>query len=149
MGKRIKVEGDKKLIKKLLRLADRKTIKKINRKATNVAATPLVKAVKRNVPVDTGLLKKAIAKKLTAYVRSFSYNAIVGADVGVRATDEDGNEYIPANIDHLVEYGFAHPGGTHVPARSFLRKGWEEGIGDAQKRLNAKLKEEIEKAASK
>lgn len=139
----INIKGDKKLIKKLKELGNPKLAKRILKKAINAAARQVVKAARQNVDSDTGALKKAITAKVVG--KNFNYTAIVGADTA--AVSEDGGE--PANYDHLVEYGFQHESGVNVPARSFLRKGFEAAAPQAQKMLEDKIAKEIEKAATK
>lgn len=64
---KVKIEGDKALIRKLNRLAD-KEAKKVIRIAYRAAAKPIFNEVKRKCPVVSGKLKKTL--KLRALPRS-------------------------------------------------------------------------------
>jgi HK97 gp10 family phage protein len=134
MGKiGMRMKGDKALLKKLNNVAKSGAYKAC-RKAVVAGTQPLFKAVKSNVPVDEGNLKKAMVKKVSG--KRGNYNGIVGADVDF--VGENGEQ--PIRYDHLVEYG--HDG---VPARSFVRKGFDESGAAARAAYEAKLAAEIEK----
>ena len=142
-----RVEGDKKLIKQLKRLGSVKVAKRVLRKAVNAASQEVVKAVRRNAPVDTGTYKIAATKKVVG--SDFNYTGIIGADAKAKGPVVDGATRIPANYDHLIEYGYQLADGTNVPAQAPLRKGFEQAAPAAQRRLNEKLKEGIEREAAK
>ncbi len=143
----IKVQGDKQLIAKLKALGDEKLAKRILRKAVNAAGQQVVKAARANVQSDTGALKKAITKKVVG--KNFNYSAIIGADVAARGPEVDGTVRMPANYDHLVEFGYQHASGKTVPGHSFLRKGFDQSVKAAQDMLDDKLAKGIEAAAKK
>lgn len=74
------------------------------RKSVNAGATPIQRTYKANLPKVTGLLKKAVKKKVKFYAKSTSYIAVIGADKNVVGT-RNGKKYVPANIAGVVEGG--------------------------------------------
>ncbi|MCE9553424.1 MAG: HK97 gp10 family phage protein [Planctomycetes bacterium] len=147
LGK-LKMTGDKRLMKKLEHLASQKAAKRMLRTSVNAAATPIVKAIRSQEPVRTGLLKKAIKKKVVRGRNEFGYTAIMGADANVQG-EINGKPYKPANIDHLVEFGAQLANGTTIPAQAPLQKGFDAGVGAASNAFNAKLKQKLEAEAKK
>ncbi len=109
----IVVMGDKKLIRKLERLT--KGVTAIVRSATSKSLTPVNKAAKRAAPVDTGLLKKSIGKKIKTYRRS---GAVVGL-IGVR----DGfTEISGGKKRNPAKYGIIIEARTRFLKSSFVSK---------------------------
>ena len=93
---------------RLIRILDGlgKDITKIVRPAVNAALTPINKAAKRGAPVDTGILKKSIGKKVKTYKRTGIVMGMVGARGGFRILEpgrNDGRERIPVFYHHLAE----------------------------------------------
>jgi hypothetical protein len=52
--------------------------RKVARQAINAAATPVVKAARSKAPEESGLLKKAMGKKIKTYKQSGTVAAISG-----------------------------------------------------------------------
>jgi HK97 gp10 family phage protein len=115
----------------------------INRRAVNLATSPIVRAAKRNCPVDKGDLRKSQTKKV--YNRGSNAMGIVGADADY--IGEDGQK--PSHYDHLIEFGHETKDGKHVPANPYLRTAWEESINEAQRIYGEEVAAGIEKAALK
>ncbi len=106
MGKpRIVITGHKELIRKLKAIGSTRVASRVLRKAANAATNPLLKAVKAETPVDSGALKKSMAKKVGA--KNFRVFGIVGSDVS--KVGEDGKPI--AHHLSLVNNGFEHVGG--------------------------------------
>lgn len=139
---KLTLTGDKALERKLKRLGDRRKLKKVMRRATNAAATVLVKGVRSEWPEDSGLSKRAVTKKILS--TKAGYSAIIGVDAAVR--DE---KHVPSNIDHLVEFGYQHTGGRTVPARAPLRRGYDKSQAEARRRFEEKAAEDVEKEATR
>ena len=141
MPKKLKIEGEARLLKKLAALGSKTAAKRVLRRAASAAATPLKEAVKSRAPTETEALKKAIGKE----VRSKGFN--VDARVGARADYEHAGRR-PAKYDHLVEFGT-----EDAPAQPFLRPGYDatedqmrrvyrekvaEGLAAEQRKLKGK-----------
>jgi HK97 gp10 family phage protein len=137
--KSIEVKGDKHLLK-ILQELNSKVAKQVNRRAVNLATTPILQAVKQNVPVDKGDLKKAQTKKITS--KGGQANGIVGADADY--VSEDGSR--PAHYDHIIEYGHIAQDGKHVPANPYMRTAWDSSIEQAREIHEKALQEGIDQA---
>jgi hypothetical protein len=151
---RLKLTGADKLRKQLAELGKRANA--VNRRAVNVGTTPLLRAVKDEVPVEAGDLRRAQTKKVTS--SGPRANGIVGADAAYIAQDgerigkgeqphPDKEIKQPSHYDHLVEYGHVAPDGTAVPANPYMQRGWDSGIGAGQAAYEKALAEGIEKAS--
>jgi HK97 gp10 family phage protein len=163
-----KLTGDKKLIQKLRELGKKSV--GINRRAINLATTPILQAVKAACPVEHGDLKKSMIKKV--WNRGEVADGIVGADTSyvvgaasgeklqlgatkkesnaiIAAASEDGGVIRPSKYDHLVEFGHATKGGGQVAAQPFMRNGWDSSISEARAKYEEELKNGLEKAAEK
>jgi hypothetical protein len=140
----ITIKGADRLIKKLKALGSEKTARRIMRRVTNAATTPLLQAVRAEIPVDEGSLKKSIAKKVIG--RRMRYNGIVGSDIS--RLDEDGKE-IAARHLHLVEEGFEAVNGKVIPGQFPLRRGQENAKARVASVYESKLADEIDKEAAK
>ena len=126
--------GDKKLIAKLEKLA-RKFQRRIEKKVLRAGATPIKKAIKKEVPVDEGHLKKSIDFKLTG-----KGAAIIGPRGDYY---EDGES--PANYSHLVEYGYTTEDGKTVPGKHPIERGYKAAEATSAAKMNAKAESEINK----
>lgn len=140
------LKGETALIKKLKRLGDRRKLKKVVRRATTSSAQVVVKGVRQKWPVESGLSKKSVTKKIISTRAGFS--AIIGIDKDAIG-EAHGRQHIPSNIDHLIELGFQHPGGKSVPAVAPLRRGFEASKHAAEAEFERKATAEIEKEAKK
>lgn len=135
------VKGERELLAKLKNLGGAGA-KRAARKAVNAGTQPMLKAVRAAAPVETGALKKAMAKKITG--KGFNVNGIVGADANY--VGDDGRK--PVKYDHLVEYGHKGPDGT-VPPHPFIRSGYDVSVAAAREKYAEKLASEIEAEAEK
>ena len=141
-GAPLKLTGDKQLIKKLRKLGNVRVLKRVVRKAVNAAATPVVKAVRKEWPQDSGLSAQSVTKKVVS--TRAGYVAVIGIDAKAR------NEtHVPSKIDHLIELGWQTPEGTSVPAIAPLRKGFEKAHAAAEAKFASKVAQEIDREASK
>ena len=91
----IKLEGAEELERQLKGL-DETLRKKAYRKALTKGANVVLKSAKEKVPVDTGNLKRSLAKKVTVSKREHS--ARIGWTQGKQAKHD-------AYYGHMVEYG--------------------------------------------
>jgi hypothetical protein len=133
---------------RLLRQLPGRIESKVNRRACNLAATPLLSAVKSECPVDEGDLKRSQITKVTN--AGGVANAIVGADESYLATDEEGGQRKrPSKYDHLVIFGFQTEGGGHVAGNNYLQRGYDDGIGDARARYESVLADGVQSEAAK
>ena len=106
-----KIEGEKKLLRRLGMLADSFQVKAI-RTAMRNGAKPVRKAMRDRAPVDRGLLKLAIATKLVVYKQSQTAVGIVGPRYGVKGKKAEKimaemgeSKAEPAKYMHLVDQG--------------------------------------------
>jgi hypothetical protein len=80
-----------------------KVRRKVVRRAVNMAATPVVRAVKARATKQSGTLKKSIRKKVKLYEGTAI--ALVGASSAVSG-EHAGRKRKPVYYSHLVEGGF-------------------------------------------
>ena len=137
---RAKVTGDKGLLAILTQLPGR-VATRVNRRAVNLATTPILRASKAEAPVDKGNLRAALIKKVVS--RKMRASGIVGAD----AAYVGGNGEQPVRYDHLVEYGHVTADGTVTTPDPFLQRGWDESIGGATDLYRQTMAEGIEAEA--
>lgn len=105
--------GDKQLIRKLERLT--RVITTIVRGASSKALTPVNKLAKRAAPVDTGLLKKSIGKRIRTYRRS-------GAVVGLIGVREGFTQVTGGKKRNPAKYGIIIEARTGFLKNSFISK---------------------------
>ena len=141
MNARLKITGLEALNRKLQNLASERKQATILRKAARAGIGPVVKALKREVPVDKGGLKKSQDRKITG--KGFKVSAIAGADVNY--VDADGEH--PGKVDHLVVHGHVAPDGTVVPPNDFVSRAADASMDEAHAKYADKLADEIEKLA--
>ena len=129
-------------------------------KALRAASKPVIAAIRQEVPVETGSLKKSVGLKLRTYKGNSTRVSIIGARVKAYATDRGKRN--PAYYAHLVEFGVKphkvrkrnkgrkdgrmrviqmHPG--HEGTGAF-RRGFEGGEGRAKAELVRVLREVVE-----
>jgi HK97 gp10 family phage protein len=140
----ISMLGDVKLERMLAKLHP--TVqRKIGRKASRRAFTPIKKAIVANTPVLTGALKEGI--KLRALKRStlvFGHKVLTPerADLGLsdRGPGDENSSYYP----FAVEYGHGN-----VPAVRFMRDAYDKNENRALSLFRANLFRGIEEAAKK
>ena len=116
----ITIEIDKKEAKRLdkkFKTLPAAVVRRINRRASSQAITPVLKSAKAKVPKRKGLLKKSLGRKQKSYPRNDVVYSMVGPRKGFK--DEEGNN--PVNYAHLVEKGT-----KYAKAQPFLRPAMEE-----------------------
>lgn len=142
----MEIDGLKELQKKLATLPER-VQRKVMRSATNAGASPILKAAKRKAKKRTGLLKKALGKKVVTNKKNQSVTAVIGPRKDVTG-EVNGKTYKPSRTAHLVEKGFIAANGEHVAAQPFLNPALEETAGEAVSVIASKLGQGIEKEAA-
>lgn len=138
----VKISGLDTLLRRLSALASESKQKTILRKSARAGIAPIVKAEKRNCPVDKGNLKKAMDRKITG--RGFRISALAGADINY--VGEGGER--PGKYDHLVIRGHVAPDGSVVPPNDFITRAADQSKAQAEAKYAEKMKEEIEKLAT-
>ncbi len=137
MAQGMRLTGHRSLMRKFARLGDA-VQRRIVRRPTAAALTPISKEAKQNAPVDKGFLKKSIGKKVKVY-RGGVWGG-VGPRVGDKFifTDDEGRRRIPANYAHIVH-----------KRNPFLRKAFESKLTVAQRILNNGIRINLKKEALK
>lgn len=148
MGKAdFQLHGAKELDKKLRSLGE-KVHRRVTRQAVTAAATPVVKAAKANVAVDSGLAKKAMAKKVSTDKKTMAVSARIGAKRSVSG-EVNGKTRKPSRYIHLIEKGYIDANGNHVPPQPFLQPAVQQSGEQAMTVMQAKLAAGIEREAAK
>jgi len=137
----VELIGDKKLRRKLQQLAGGAQ-RRIVRPAVSKALTPINRAAKRRCPVETGLLKRSIGKKVKAYKWSGTVWGGVGPRVGYKKQMPDGSWRNPTKYAHLVELGT-----VGLAARPFLRPALDTNRQKAMGILATEIRRRLEKEA--
>ena len=114
---------------------------KVLGQATSAATTPVLKSAKQKAPVETGLLKKSLGKKLKKYKRNAVAVCIVGPRSGFK---DEGTGRNPANYAHLVELGT-----THSAPKPFLRPALDENKSKIISKFESKMRSGIERETQK
>lgn len=83
------------------------------RAGVTAAAAPIVKQTKATVKRQSGLLKKAITRKIKTYRGGNVVVSVIGANRNVSG-DYKGRKRVPANYFHLVEGGHDSVPGDHA-----------------------------------
>lgn len=139
--------GHKALDKKLRTLGD-KVQRRVTRKAVNAAATPVLKAARAKAPKQSGLLKKAMGKKVATNKKTGDIVGIVGARKQIEG-EYQGEKRKPSRYSHLVEKGFIDSSGKFVPPSPFLFPALDETEGQALDILRDKFAEGVIREAAK
>lgn len=145
----------KKLDKQLKRLGDR-GYRKVVRKASAKAATPMVRAIRKRAK---GSIKKGIAKKTKTYNNGTIFT-IIGVSGPHGHLLEFGHRLVAGGTIARLRGGktpkAADPSKTgqghvvgHVRAHPFVRPAWDEGASKMQSKLTAELEAGIVKESSK
>lgn len=149
--------GGQQLDRKFKRLASGSIRRKVVRKAARAGGGVIVKAVRRNSPVDTKLLKRSFTQKIKWYRTSGTIVSVIGA----KSKKERGRN--PANYLHLLEGGVKphtipgpvtfERGGVQVtvpsvdhpgfPAMKFMERSFRQTHGQALRKFRDKYKVEI------
>lgn len=139
--------GAKELEKALKTLGER-TQRKVTRQAVNAACTPILKAARANVEVESGLLKESLAKKIVTYPEAMTVVGIIGPDTQTKG-EFDGEPRVPWRYAHLVENGHINPQGEFVPPHPFMRPAYDSSEAQALDVMKEKLGKGIEREAAK
>ena len=126
---------------------DEKEQKKIARRITRAGAKVMIPTIKSLVPIDHN--RERIGKNLVDTIKARALprsRASVGSFIRTGKKSELGIEedevgYYPAHI----EYGFTRKNGTHVPAQSYLRAGFDIKKDAAFKVMGVALFKELKK----
>ncbi len=115
------IDGLPGLIGQLAQFKSKSTAKRLMRGGMGKAAQALVQAARRETPTETGLLKKAMTKRVKS--RGMGMTATVGADASKVGEGPDGRRRVPANYIHLVEYGHLDADtGRAIPGARMIEK---------------------------
>lgn len=126
----------------LLRELPKRVEKKGHRAAITAACTPIARAAKASAPRESGLLKKAIGKKVKSYSRG-TVAGIIGAKRAIQGQHK-GKNRVPANYLHLVEKGT-----SHSAAQPFLEDAYNANKDAAAQIAKDKLATVVEAEARK
>ncbi len=117
MPNKIEILGAKELERKLRTLGDR-VQRKVVRQSVNAAATPIVKAARAKAPRESGLLRKALNKKLRTYKDQGKVVAIIGPRTDVKG-DYNGERRVPWRYATWSRAAMSRPkGSTFRPSLS-------------------------------
>jgi len=108
----LKISGTRRVMKAFRTLSGGRQRKAI-RTALAKAATPMVREVKRNAPVQTGALKRSIGRKTE------TRGQLIRLRLGPKADYVGPGNRRPVRYAHLVELGHGGPG--PAPAKPFMR----------------------------
>lgn len=137
----IQLTGFKELAAALRELPQR-VAKNALRAAVNAGASEIKKQVRKNAPMDTGLLKKNIfQKQIREASGPYQQTFAVGVRQG-RAKNKDGSKKELPFYWRFMEFGT-----SKLPARPFLRPAFETKKEAAVKAIADKLDERIQKYA--
>jgi len=128
-----------------LRTLQKKTAKAAMRKAVRAGTTIIKAAVKADMTVDKGLLKKAEDMRLVT--NGMRFIGVAGANKAKleAAHTIDGR---PTNIDWLVNFGHVAPNGRFVPPSAHTYEAGDAAQPAAQARMEQVLTETIESLAT-
>lgn len=130
-------------LERVLRKLPEKVLNKVARQAVNAGATPVLKAARKNVPVDQAVLKKTLTKKTKVFKNSQTAISLVGPKA--RA----------APHDHLAESGTTERRTKkgkrtgRMPASRFLAKSMDENRAASLDAIKSKMAKGIEQEAAK
>lgn len=138
-GMSINIEGLKELERKLLGMAP-KLAKNGLRSAVAAGSRVIMAEARKNVPVDTGTLRRAIYMK---QIREQSDNSKQTYYVGVRRGKSERKKNRDGYYFAFVEFGTAK-----MAAQPFLRPAFEAKKVDAVEVIKRRLAERVEKLAT-
>ena len=139
----VEITGDKRLMRQLRAIGGGGQ-RRIIRPAITKATKPVVKMARSLVPVDEGLLKKAIGVQVTTYKRTGAVIARIGARSGFGEIDEDGKKRDPTKYEHLVEMGT-----IFAPPQPHLRPAMDSNRGTIKQIINKEVGQRIKKELAK
>lgn len=130
-------------LKQLLKKLPPRIHRKVTRAAISAGLTPMLRAMRKEVPVDEGVLKASLGRQVKAYDKTLSVVGLAGPKKNA------------APHAHLVEYGTApryHADGSYagqMPPNPFVRKARDEQTHAAGVAVNRKLAEGVQREATK
>jgi len=140
-------KGLEKVTRNLNRLAE-KAGKKGSADALRKAARPMLRRAKANARAfqRTGTLRRSLTIKTRRDRRGGGITVIVAPNKNIRITIR-GKTHIPANIAHLLEFGFRHRGGVRVPGKHFLERAFDSTAQQAIEIYTREIRESTMRAA--
>lgn len=127
----------RKLMRQLHRLGP-KIEGKVSRRAVSAGATPILRAMKDEVPIDQGTLKASLGKKTKLYKRSGTAIAMTGPRIKGGQSGYHG---------HLIENGKVNVDGSFTPGNPFMARAQDKAASEARRVMHAKLAAGIEQEA--
>lgn len=113
-------------------------------RAARFALRPVVTDARKNIPVNTGTLRRSIGVKKSKRSRSGELVLSVGPRPGY-AYEENGVKRNPFFYGIPVEYGHVTRGGSFVAPAAFLRGAYERNKDSAVLSFSVRLSALIEK----
>lgn len=124
--------------------------KRLVERAGRAALKPLAAAARRNVPRDTGNLRKSIGIKKSKRVGKGEVVLLVGARAGFKWARAGRNiENDPMRYAIPVEYGHVTKEGGFIPPVAFLRRAYESHKESVVAKFMEELSDRIEKEMAK
>jgi HK97 gp10 family phage protein len=117
--------------------------RKVLRAAVSKATTVVLKSAKGRVPVESGLLKKSLGRKIKTYARTGTVVGVIGPRLGFgRDVVINGHtEYRdPKFYAHLVENGT-----VTAAAQPFLRPAWDENLDQIKELMKREIADGVTK----
>jgi HK97 gp10 family phage protein len=140
--RRAELEGAAEL-QRLLDQLPAKVQRKVSRAAISAGLTPILRAMRKGVPVKEGTLKKSLGRKVKAYPKTYTTVGLAGP-----------KKYAAPHA-HLVEYGTGpryDKDGNYagqMPPNPFVRKARDEQTTAAATAVAKKVKEGVHREAAK
>lgn len=144
-GVSVKLKGFDELVK-LLKNYPKKEGKKALRKAVRAGTAVLRAAVKKETPVDEGVLRRAQDFKIVG--KGFRVSGIVGANVDKLREAHAEDPARPVNIDWLVEEGHIAPDGSFVPPSGSMRRVAANAMPQAEAKATQVLRDAMNSIGS-
>lgn len=144
---KVQLIGGKELERKFRTLAER-VQRKVLRGAVSAGATPVMKATKGKVKIETGTLQLSIGKKVKAYSKTGSVVGVIGPRFQVTSMYK-GRKRRPAFYAHLAEKGHIAANGTFVPGNHAVENAAAESESQAMGTISDKLAKGVMKEAAK
>lgn len=141
----VDIEGLKETFKRFEKLTSRKQ-KATLRKLVRAGASVVNKDIKKNLPTESGLLKKSFTIHVKAYRGSII--AWIGPNPKVSGTFE-GIKRVPAKYAHLVENGYTTRSGKMVPGTHTMAKATERNRQAVIDAIAKKFVDSVEKEWNK
>lgn len=129
----MRVQGFAEFAKRLERCAEDFSNRVITA-ALNAGAKPIIGAAKLRARFGkdrSGHLAESIGRVVRKKGRMLRAIVVIGP-LREYTGQRHGKVHRPANIAHLIEYGYTHKGGTQVKAYPFLRPAFDERKAEAQ-----------------